>query len=169
MFLGTSLALGAGTFFYLNKTSFETKIHTNEIQVILKASYHLFPNSKLGVGAVDLHISNYLAQVFSDKRLLKEDKDAFLKGGYWLEESSFEIYDKSFLNLSIDEKEKLLQKVSRERWGENFIYTSLNYIFEALLSAPVYGSNIDEIGWKWLDHNAGFPQPVRIKEIHYEV
>ena len=31
MFLGTSFALGAGAFFYINKSSLETKIYANEI------------------------------------------------------------------------------------------------------------------------------------------
>jgi len=169
MFMGTSLALGAGVLFYFNRSTDNTKFYANDMQIILHTSYHLFPVSKIGPGAIDLHISNFLADVFKDKRLLKEDKNYFLKGAFWLEESAFEEYDKSFLNLSSEEKEKLLQDVARYRWGENFIYTTLNYILEALLCSPVYGSNPDALGWKWLEHNPGFPHPQNIEDIHYEV
>ena len=33
------------------------------------------------------------------------------------------------------------------------------YIFEALLSDPVYGGNPEGIGWRWLGHRPGFPRP----------
>ena len=170
MFLGASLAAGMGAYFYLNRNiPLKSKLYANEVQVILQVSYHLFPNSKVGPGAADLHIAHYLAHVFKDKRIPKGDRDYFLKGGLWLEESSFEEYNRSFLNLNSQEKEALLQQISRQRWGENFIYTSLNYIFEALLSSPVYGANPGEIGWQWLEHDPGFPQPITTEDISYEV
>jgi gluconate 2-dehydrogenase gamma chain len=73
------------------------------------------------------------------------------------------------LNLSSTQKEELMQSIATQRWGENFIHTNLGYVFEALLSAPAYGSNTNEIGWKWLEHNPGFPQPMSKKEIDYAV
>jgi len=170
VFLGATLAAGAGAFLYFNaKRPSKTGFYANEMQVVLHVSYHLFPHSKLGPGAVDLHVSNYLINVFRDNRLLKEENERFLKGAFWVEESSFEIYNKSFLNLSSTEKEKLLQSVTRDRWGENFVYTCLNYIFEALLSSPLYGSNPKEVGWTWLQHDPGFPQPINLEDISYEV
>ncbi len=169
VFIGSTLAIGIGTLFWFKRRNENVKIHANEVQVLLHCAYHLFPQSKLGPGALDLNIAHYLSQVLSDKRILQEDRDYLLKGARWVEESSYEEFDKSFLNLSIPDKERLLQKVSKERWGENFIETILTYIFEALLSSPVYGSNQGEIGWKWLEHQAGFPQPKYIDEINYEV
>ena len=35
----------------------------------------------------------------------------------------------------------------------------LLYIFEALLSDPVYGANVNEAGWNWLGYAAGLPRP----------
>lgn len=169
MFIGTSLTLCLGAIAYTQIRPSATIFYANEIQVILHASYHLFPDSKVGPSARDLQISHYLSGVFADKRLFKEDKDRFLKGGYWLEESSYEVFNKSFLNLNKNEKENLFQEISTERWGEAFMFTCLNYIFEALLSAPVYGSNTDAIGWKWLDHSPGFPQPKTKEEISYDL
>jgi gluconate 2-dehydrogenase gamma chain len=37
----------------------------------------------------------------------------------------------------------------------------LTFIFEAMISDPIYGFNKDEIGQKWLQHNAGFPRPTK--------
>ena len=47
--------------------------------------------------------------------------------------------------------------------GENWLSTLLLYIFEALLTDPVYGGNPNGIGWKWLGHNPGLPRPTADK------
>lgn len=170
VFVGSSLALGVGTFFWLySRNNKKIKVYANNEQVLLHCAYHLFPQSKLGPGAIDLNISSYLSQVLVDERIMQEDRHYFLQGATWLEESAYEEFNQSFLNLSSRDKESLLQIISRKRWGENFIYTTLSYIFEALLSSPIYGSNQNEIGWKWLEHQAGFPQPSSKEEIIYDV
>jgi gluconate 2-dehydrogenase gamma chain len=43
--------------------------------------------------------------------------------------------------------------------GKQWISTILRYILEALLTDPIYGGNPNAIGWKWLDHQPGFPRP----------
>lgn len=170
LFVGLGIAAGLGLFIYTgNEKNVKTRFYSNSMQVLLHSAYHLFPISKLGPGAKELHISSYLSFVLKDERIAKDEREYFLQGALWLEESAFEEYGKSFLNLSIFEKEKLFQAVCLKSWGENFIYTSLTYIFEALLSAPVYGSNTDEIGWKWLDHAPGFPQPEQSEDVSYAV
>ncbi|MDF1880458.1 gluconate 2-dehydrogenase subunit 3 family protein [Sulfurimonas sp. MAG313] len=169
VFLGTSFIFGSGAFYWMRNSNSKVYLYANETQVLLHAAYHLFPPSPLGPSAKELHIASYLAFVLEDKRIMKRDRDYFLKGAYWLEESAFEEYGASFINLNQEDKEELLLKVSQDRWGRNFIYTSLGYIFEALLSAPIYGSNPKQIGWKWLEHNPGFPQPKFTQEITYEV
>ena len=170
VFVYSTLALGVGAFFLpYTKNDKKITLYANNIQVLLHCAYHLFPHSKLGPGAIDLNISSYLSQVLSDKRIMEEDRHYFLQGATWLEESAHEEFDQSFLNLNKADKEKLLQTIALKRWGENFILTTLSYIFEALLSSPVYGSNKNEIGWKWLEHQAGFPQPSNKDEITYEV
>ncbi len=171
LFIGGSLAISAGAFIFLSKDKKEIDVtlFAKDTQVLLHAAYHLFPQSKISPSAADLHISSYLAFVLKDERILKENRDYLLKGAYWLEESSFEQYEKSFLNLSTEEKEDLLQDVVTDRWGENFVFTTLTYIFEAMVSAPVYGSNRQGEGWKWLNHNPGFPLPKTVKEIAYDL
>lgn len=170
LLMGASLSVGLGLLLYVtDDTKGGLKLYSNKVQVLLHSAYHLFPSSALGPGAKEVNIAAYLSFVLQDKRIMKEDRERFLQGALWLEESAFEMYDKSFLNLTLMQKEELMQSIAAQRWGENFIYTSLGYIFEALLSAPAYGSNINEIGWKWLDHNPGFPQPMSQDETDYAV
>ncbi len=71
-----------------------------------------------------------------------------------------ERFDRRFENLDFDSKERLLRYLGdRTRWGRNWLSLLLYYIFEALLADPVYGCNPNGIGWKWLEHQPGFPRP----------
>jgi len=40
----------------------------------------------------------------------------------------------------------------------------LTYLLEALLADPVYAGNPNGIGWKWLQHQPGFPRPTKNKK-----
>lgn len=164
-FLGSTLLSGIGLWWYQGKAI--NKVYAPSTQVILHAAYHLFPGANMGPSAHDLNMAHYLAFVLEDKRLLKADVDYFLQGAQWLEESAYETYEKSFLHLSTSKKEALFQEIAQRPWGENFIYTVLGYVLEALLSAPVYGSNQEGMGWQWLSHNPGFPQPINQEQIRY--
>jgi len=57
------------------------------------------------------------------------------------------------------QREQLLQRIAQANAGENWLSLLLMFIFGALLGSPVYGGNPDGIGWRWLEHNPGFPQP----------
>ena len=66
-------------------------------------------------------------------------------------------------------EEALLQEITQKQWCENVFYTCLSYILEALLCSPIYGSNPNEAGWTWLEHNPGFPQPTKVSETVYDI
>ena len=56
----------------------------------------------------------------------------------------------------------LLRQIAKSTAGENWLATLLSYIFEALLAAPIYGGNPGGVGWKWLQHQPGFPLPDKV-------
>jgi len=120
---------------------------------------HLLPTSATGPSAADINALPYLYQVMTVQPTLQQEKDFIVKGVGWLNGFANSEYSKAFVQLSVDEKELLLRGISRSRAGENWLNTLLNYIFEAMLTPPVYGGNPKGIGWQWLDHQAGFPLP----------
>ena len=164
-FLGLSAFASVGTWWYLSGN--ETRFFDESTQVMIAMSEHLYPTSALGFGVSSLHIASYFAFVLEDERIMKEDRDYLINGSRWVQEQAMEDFDKSFLHLTVEEKEKLLQSISELKWGYSYIRHLLGYLFEAMFSAPIYGSNIQEIGWKWSGHNPGFPQPQTRKEISY--
>ena len=120
---------------------------------------HLLPKSATGPSAADINALPYLYQVMTVQPTLPQEKDFIVKGVGWLNGFANSEYSKTFVQLSVQEKELLLRTISRSGDGENWLNTLLNYIFEAMLSPPAYGGNPNGIGWQWLEHQGGFPLP----------
>ena len=119
----------------------------------------LLPESATGPSAEDINATAYLHQVMTVQPTEQDEKDFILKGVGWLNGFSQSQQGKLFVQLSINEKEKMLRGISNSRAGENWLTTLLAYLFEAMLAPPAYGGNPNGIGWQWLDHQAGFPMP----------
>ena len=160
----TFLGAIAGVLYFKGQ---KISLYDEKVQVLLATAYHLYPTSPLGFGVKEVNLASYLVFVLEDDRIIQGDKDFLLNGGKWIEEEARKKHDRGFVALNSQEKESLLQGIIEFNWGYNYINYLFNYIFEAMFSAPVYGSNTDEIGWKWAGHQAGFPQPQKLKDIDY--
>ena len=135
------------------------QLNDKQKDILKEVQNILFPNDGNGPSAEDVNVLNYLQWVISDSRMDPSEVEYLLNGIAWLEESSEETYSNPFLELSQNDKESLIAKVSKENWGESWLSVILTLIFEALLSDPKYGGNTDSMGWKWLSHNPGNPRP----------
>ena len=119
---------------------------------------HMFSDTD-GYVTSELNVVGYFKAVLSDERIDIESRHYLINGARWLDESADETYDKDFLSLNTEQKEKLLKDVSMLRWGDNWLYKMMSYYFEAVFADPIYGSNINGVGWKWLEFQPGFPRP----------
>ena len=122
---------------------------------------HMF-NDEAGYVTSKLHVIGYFKAILRDERIDIEKRNYLIDGARWLDETADEEFSKTFISLSHVEKEQLLKQVSLLRWGDNWLYKMMTYYFEAVLSDPIYGSNIDAAGWKWLAFEPGFPRPNEI-------
>jgi len=118
----------------------------------------LFPKAQeLGIDT-----SSYLSIVFHHSRISKEDI-TFLKNGVkWLNEEALKLHKTSYTKLLTTQREEVLKNIVDTKWGENFLYNVMNYLFEAMFGDPIYGSNNKESGWKWLEFQGGEPRPKEI-------
>lgn len=132
---------------------------SSEDKIILAVQEHLFPKTKEAPSSQEINAREYLHLVLHDQTLDIRDRQFIKNGIKWLEEETQEKYNRSFINLSFKEKETIFQEISKVRWGEGWLSSLLSYIFEALLSDPIYGGNPSGIGWKWLNHQTGHPRP----------
>ncbi|MEN8180263.1 MAG: gluconate 2-dehydrogenase subunit 3 family protein [Pseudomonadota bacterium] len=137
----------------------ETASPQRHWQILEAVQDQLFPSEPDAPGARELNALNYLKWVVGDAGVDAEERRFILRGVDWLEDMSRQAHDSGFLKLSTEQQAAMLKKIAQSDAGENWLSTLLLYIFEALLTDPVYGGNPDAVGWRWLGHRPGFPRP----------
>ena len=119
----------------------------------------LFPAADDIPGASDIAATVYLRNAIENPNADAEDKEFIFKGIGWLDGLTEEHHKKNFMQLSVEQQEKIIQRIVKSRAGRNWVSMLLSYTLEALLADPVYGGNKNEAGWKWLQHQPGYPAP----------
>jgi len=129
---------------------------------------HLLPASPSGPSAAELQVTLYLFSVVNLQPTKQAEIDFIYKGVGWLNGYTQSQLKQNFIVLSDSNKEKMLRAISQSSAGDNWINNLINYLYEAMLAPPIYGGNPNGIGWKWLEHQAGFPLP-KIGNRYYEL
>jgi len=129
-------------------------------QTITALQEHLFPKGPDSPGATDIGAARYLEWAITAPETDPDTRNTIVNGISRLQDASIERFDTVFTELDFMQKERLLRYLADEtRWGRVWLSLVLTYIFEALLSDPAYGGNPDQVGWRWLEHQPGFPRP----------
>ena len=135
---------------WLNNPDWQTLAAVQEV---------LFPAAEDIPGASDIAATVYLHKTIENPNADGEDRDFIFKGIGWLDGLTQEHHKQNFVQLSVEQQEKIIQQIVKSRAGRNWVSMLLSYTLEALLSAPVYGGNKNQAGWKWLQHQPGYPAP----------
>lgn len=148
----------------LNAISAEEKLIAAEWRedpwwTLYEVQEHLFPHTEDAPGAKDIGATLYLKRELANPRIDREEADLIVKGVGWLNDLSEKNHKRRFVDLGKEKREVVLREIEQSRVGSRWLSLLIYYVIEALLSDPVYGGNPDGIGWKWLDHNPGFPRP----------
>lgn len=143
----------------LRQQALDTSRLSEPWKTIAAVQEHLFPADEHSPGAYDIHAIVYLKNMLERPGADQEEADFIKKGQGWLNGMARQIYQKNFIDLKAEQKERVLRKIETSRAGYRWLNTQLSYLLEALLSDPVYGGNTNGIGWKWLEHQPGFPAP----------
>jgi gluconate 2-dehydrogenase gamma chain len=129
---------------------------------------HLFPADETSPGAKDIFALRYLRNMIDAPDTDLEEKEFIIKGVGWLNDLSIKNHQQAFIKLNADNKEKVLRKIESSRAGSRWLSLMMTYLIEALLSDPVYGGNKNQLGWKWLEHQPGFPTPTT-SQVYYKL
>ena len=121
----------------------------------------LFPSSSFIPSVKFINANLYLNKIFLHSRVSAEDKEFIRDGVKWLNEEAVTKYKKVYANLSSKKRQKVLQEIVDTDWGESWLQNIMMYMMEAMLGDPIYGGNGGELGWKWLNHEAGVPRPTK--------
>lgn len=142
--------------------SIPNNIHPLGLKEYLNLHYMLdilFPEDGNGPGALTVKADHYIIWVLNDKEEEVSSRDFFLKNLKKINQESLKKYDLDFKDLDRAEQETFIAFLTEEKWSQNWLSRTITYIFEALLLDPQYKVNPNNIGWKWLEHNPGFPRP----------
>ena len=132
-----------------------------ESRVIQSVQQHLLPDDGDGPDAKDIQAFHYLNFAMTDPYNIEDRDLGYLKdGANSLNDLSYRNQRSDFFSIHSTKQELLLSEFAESADGEGFLSLLMHYLSEALLLDPIYGGNPNEIGWKWLEHQAGFPRPV---------
>ena len=145
---GTALAL-------MPQGCTQTNIKIKLFKTLEAVQQVLFPVGLDAPSAKEYGATTYLASVSTHSSFLASDLHFLTRGAQKLMNE----YN-NFLILKPKAQDHALREfVDKHDIGQNWVSFVLYFSIEALLANPIYGGNKNESGWKWLQHNAGFPQP----------
>ena len=128
-------------------------------KTISAVQQHLFPASEDAPGAADICALRYLHNAIENPDADVEDQAFIFNGVGWLNDLTQDKYQRPFVALDEQQREMVLRQIEQSRAGRNWLSLLLTYLLEALLADPVYGGNPQGIGWRWLEHQPGYPRP----------
>ncbi|MCB0360886.1 MAG: gluconate 2-dehydrogenase subunit 3 family protein [Bdellovibrionales bacterium] len=147
--LGCSYALGVRA----------PELSPHNSKIIQSVQQQLLPSESNAPGAREINAFPYLQFVLLDPRVDDDEKELLQNGAGWIDDEAQERFSKEYLQLSPTEQQQLLAHVVELGWGERWCALLLTYLFEALLTDPLYGGNPQAVGWRWLEHQPGLPRP----------
>ncbi len=130
-----------------------------EWQTLAQVQEVLFPSADDVPGASDIGATVYLHAAIENPKADAEDKGFIFRGIGWLDGLTQENHKKTFLQLTVSQQQETIEAIVKSMAGHNWVSTLLTYTLEALLMDPVYGGNKNGSGWKWLQHQPGYPGP----------
>jgi gluconate 2-dehydrogenase gamma chain len=127
-----------------------------EVEPTLRAvQEHLFPEGSKIPSAKSMKLTQFMYDTMKHKSFDRDIKAFVLNGATELEKRVGE----PFVSLSIQQKEKALRDYEKTEYGRNWLLRIMTLSMEGLFSDPIYGSNIQEAGWKAIASYGGFPRP----------
>lgn len=134
-------------------------LNEKQLKILEIVQEFLFPKDGNGPSAKDLNAQYYFQWVLREAGTDIEDKEYLLQGIGWIDETAEEETRRAVLELRPPEQTEILKYITTTNWGESWLSMVLTLVFEALFCDPIYGGNIEQQGWKWLEHNPGQPRP----------
>ena len=154
-FLILGSALGLSSYIQAKEISdFEKEFRT--IQSTLSAvQEHLFRAGSKIPSAQSMNTTQFLFETMMHKSFDKDIKAFVLEGAKELEKRE----KGQFTSMTEQEKEKALRAYEETNYGRNWLSRIMTLTMEGLFSDPIYGSNIEEAGWKSISSYGGLPRP----------
>jgi len=122
---------------------------------IVAVQEHMFPNGSKLPSAKAMYATQFLYETITHKSYDRDIKAFVLEGAQELVSRE----KGRFVSMSSSETEKALRAYEETNYGRSWIERIMTLTMEGIFSAPIYGSNIKEAGWKAVKSYGGYPRP----------
>ena len=154
-FLGVSVAVGFSASLNAKTLNAEKKEIEKILPVIAAVQEHMFPEGSKLPSAKKMKMTSFLVDTIFHASYDKDIRVFVINGAKELDERS----KGKFIHMDSSSKEETLRAYEQTSYGSNWLARIMTLSMEALFADPVYGSNINEAGWKAVDSYGGVPRP----------
>jgi hypothetical protein len=116
---------------------------------------HLFPKGSVLPSASSVYSVDFLLATMSHSSFDKDIRTFVLEGAKELDTRE----KGRFVFMNDKQKEKALREYEETGYGRSWLSRMMTLTMEGMFSDPIYGSNVQKIGWKSLSHKETFPRP----------
>lgn len=146
------------TLLFTTNYSIAKTIPSNTIVLLEEIFQIIFPKTKNMPSSTEFGALEYLILNISHRTFDDSDKTFILNGA-----NDFLNSFPEFFNLTKDEKQQLIFSIVKENYYARSWISKLTYYgLEGMFSDPLYGGNKNQIAWKSINHNVGYPRPKKI-------
>ena len=154
-FMIATMGLGVSPYLRAKETSPFEKDFSKVKRLVSAVQGHMFPEGSLLPSAIVMKSINFLFETVAHPSYDKDIRAFVLEGAKELEKRT----EGKFVTMTHSAKEKALRDYENTRYGSSWLSRIMTLTMEGMFSDPVYGSNIQEAGWKALHAFAGEPRP----------
>jgi len=123
--------------------------------IISAVQEHMFPQGSKIPSAKSMNVTQFLFETVAHKSYDKDIRAFVIEGAKELEKRE----KGRFVSMTDSDKEKALRAYEETNYGRNWLSRIMTLTMEGVFCDPIYGSNIEEAGWKALGAYGGFPRP----------
>lgn len=153
-FLMLSSLWGVSLYAQGKKPKFEREL--KEVNPLISAvQNHMFPKKSKIPSAEAMHASQFLYETLMHPSFDKDIRNFVIEGARELQSRT----KYKFIAMSTEEKEDALREYESTEYGSSWLSRIMTLTIEGVFSDPVYGSNIEELGWKAIEAYGGYPRP----------
>jgi len=147
--------MGLSPYIQAKETSTFEKEFEDIETILFAVQQHMFPEGSKLPSAASMRVTQFVFETITHKSYDRDIKLFILEGAKELQEREKGL----FLSMTEKEKENALRAYEETNYGSNWLSRILTLTMEGLFCDPIYGSNVNEAGWKALGAYGGFPRP----------
>lgn len=122
---------------------------------IMAVQEHMFPKRSKLPSAKSMEVTHFLYETITHPSYDRDIKAFVVEGAQELVSRE----KGRFVTMTHAQKEKALRAYEKTNYGSSWLERIMTLTMEGMFSAPIYGSNKKEAGWKAVQSYGGYPRP----------